>query len=147
VGDSAETYLRVLEGVTNPEMFISLLDPGVTLDSHGSDRLWGCIDHGELVNLVRRAHVAGIRVEILNSYLVGDWMLLISRVRASQPSLATNELTGPSVGQTLWRGMSLRDGRIIHIEDFADEQSAVVALMRAGEPPVVEPTPIGDRAS
>jgi hypothetical protein len=129
MAEETETYLRVLECVGNPDLFVSLLDPQLTLDARGTDNLWRCTTYSEIVKLVARAHLAGVRTEILDSSLVGSRMMLVSRLRMSPG--ATRELTGPPAGQTMCRVMTLRGGRIVHILDCAERDEAMAALLEA----------------
>jgi hypothetical protein len=125
--EEIETYLRVLGAVTSAEGFISLLDEAVTMDAGRTDNLWQCGNYHDLVELARRAYEAGVRVEVLDSHLVGNRMLLCSRIE--RPDSAFSEELGPVAGQTVWRIFTLHESRIVHIQDFATREDAVVALI------------------
>jgi hypothetical protein len=125
--DQIETYLRVLGNVNDPDGFGQLLHQHVTIDARGTDNLWGCSNYTDLIDLVPRAFEAGVRVDIVESYLVADRMLLGSRIR--RPASAIPEKAGPAPGQAVWWIFTLHESRIARIEDFATRHDALIALI------------------
>jgi hypothetical protein len=125
VGDERGTYRRLLNGLTTAERFIALLDEQLTLEAHGTDNLWKCDTYADFVDLMREAYASGVRTEIVESQLVGNRMLVGSRV--SRP--VSYDVPGPIAGQTLWRVFTLRGGRIVHIEDFETLVDATIELL------------------
>jgi len=125
--DEFETYMRVLEGITTAHGFVGLLDESVALEDRGTDNLWRCFGYEELVELVHKAYSAGVRIEVLNSWLVGDRMMLESRV--CRPTSEVFPDIGPLDGQIVWRIFTLRDQRIVHIRDVVSRDEALASLV------------------
>ncbi len=73
---------------------------------------------------MRRAYDAGVRTEVLHASLVGNRMMLVSRLRVPERLDC-----GPVDGQIMYRACTLCDGRIVPIEDSADMTEAVVMLL------------------
>jgi hypothetical protein len=122
-----ETYVKVLESVNHPEAFISMLHRDLTLYAGATDHLWRRVGYCDYVEFVRLAYESGVRSELLYSGLVGDRMLVVSRVHI--PLAMTSEPHGPVDGQTMWRVMTLRGRCIIHIRDCVDVKGAVAVLL------------------
>jgi len=139
--DEFETYMRVLDGITTAHGFVGLLDESVELEDRGTDNLWRCFGYEELVELVHKAYGAGVRIDVLNSWLVGHQMMLESRVR--RPTFELVPDIGPVDGQIVWRIFTLRDQRIVHIRDLVSRDDALanlvgwpVAFTATGQAPV-----------
>jgi hypothetical protein len=125
--DEFETYMRVLEGITTAHGFVGLLDESVELEDRGTDNLWRYFGHEELVELVHKAYSAGVRIDVLNSWLVGSQMMLESRVRRPTPEVFPD--IGPVNGQIVWRIFTLRDQRIVHIRHLVSRHEALANLV------------------
>jgi hypothetical protein len=126
--DEFETYMRVLEGITTAHGFIGLLDEKVELEDRGTDNIWRCFGYEDLVKLVHKSYGAGVRIDVLNSWLLGNRMMLESRVR--RPTVEVLPDIGPANGQIVWRIFTLRDERIVHIRDLVSRQDALADLVR-----------------
>ena len=128
--ETTATYLRVLERISSAEGFASLLHPNVTLDARGTGHLWHCTTKKDVVDMARRAYHAGVRTEIFHSNLVGDRMMIFSRLRVPE-SVSEIVADGPVDGQRMYRVFTLRNGLIAHIRDCADDKEALFTLLRS----------------
>src|SRR5512133_4310031 len=82
---------------------------------------WDCQDREQVVESFRRQYVLGVRADFGEPVEVGDKVILDVRpYRRDEQGNKTDE-------QRLWQVLTMRDGKIIRIQDYPDQATALQA--------------------
>jgi len=99
---------------------VDLLDPQVEWIA-AQPGPWDCHDREQVVEMFRRQYDHGVRADFGESVEVGDKVILDVRpYRRDEQGNTTDE-------QRLWQVLTMRDGKIVHIQDYTDQATALQA--------------------
>ena len=99
---------------------VDLLDPQVVWLA-AQPGPWDCQDREQVVETFRRQYDLGVRADFGGPVEVGDKVILDVRpYRRDEQGNKTDE-------QRLWQVLTMRDGKIIRIQDYSDQATALQA--------------------
>jgi ketosteroid isomerase-like protein len=102
------------------DAIVDLLDPQVEWIA-AQPGPWDCHDREQVLETLRRQYDHGVRADFGEAVEVGDTVILDVRpYRRDEQGNKTDE-------QRLWQVLTMRQGKIVRIQDYTDQASALQA--------------------